>query len=274
MDGNVFAKDKTMKCKMPILILSIVALVFSVIGYSELFVYARGSVYNEKPLVWEVHFPDILSLLVALLVIASCVLLVLYMVGEGKKKFDILMPLSLGATALSLLLSLVVYLVNISKQIEQASMYIFAEEPSISVVYILFYLLAAIAFGVMTFFALKGIKNSIFIIISAVLGFLTVVYGAYNIFLDMDLYLWFFPSCIFTDIALLIGFAAFCTTFLLYGLNNGFSAIIGASAKAPQTDAPAFDPEQELLALKEKLDLGMITEEEYKTQRSEIINRL
>lgn len=262
MDRAVFSNEPTLKCKTPILILAIISLVATVIGCSEVFVvYETGSVYTNIPIVWRFHFPNVFTLLATLLRVAACVLLVMYAAGYYKKKSGILLPISLGAVAASWLFEIMVGLI------------FFGVSPVFSV----FYILLAASFGIMTFFAFKGITkkdSKIFVIMSSVSGFMQVALGVYSIFLSIDFYLRQVPFFLVTNIAFIIGLATLYTAFLIHGLNNSFPAIIGASASETHTVVEVYDPEQELLALKQKLDLGIITEEEYQKQRNEIINRL
>ena len=88
-------------------------------------------------------------------------------------------------------------------------------------------------------------------------------------YLEDELYLYLFtwPISILGTIALYV-------SLLLFGLKNRIPAIISVSPEKEKKNAEKMTPEQSLRLLKEKLDLGMITEEEYKAQRTEIINNL
>ena len=46
------------------------------------------------------------------------------------------------------------------------------------------------------------------------------------------------------------------------------------SPEEEKKNAKKMDPEQALIILKDKFELGMITEEEYQTQRAKIISKL
>ena len=76
---------------------------------------------------------------------------------------------------------------------------------------------------------------------------------------------------LFTKPMGIIGTAALYIALLLFGLNNRIPALVYLS---PKKKKEKMTPEQSLRLLKDKLDFGMITEEEYQAQRAEIISKL
>ena len=88
-------------------------------------------------------------------------------------------------------------------------------------------------------------------------------------YLEEGLYLYLFtwPICV-------LGTIAFYIALLLFALKNRIPAIISASPEKEKKNAEKMNPEQALRVLKDKLDFGMITEEEYQAQRAEIISKL
>ena len=67
-----------------------------------------------------------------------------------------------------------------------------------------------------------------------------------------------------------ISAATFNVALLLFGLKNRIPSIL---SPYPQK-IEKMNPEQMLRLLKDKFDLGIITEEEYQAQRAEIISKL
>ena len=61
---------------------------------------------------------------------------------------------------------------------------------------------------------------------------------------------------------------------ILFGLNNRIPALVSLSPEKERQKTEKMTPKQSLRFLKYKLDLGMITEEEYQAQRAEIISKL
>ena len=114
-----------------------------------------------------------------------------------------------------------------------------------------------------------------FLIIAIVVGLLLEFMSIIELFqriewyLEEELYLYSFtwPISILGTITLYI-------SLLLFGLKNHIPAIISVSPEKEKKNAEKMSHEQALRLLNDKLELGMITEEEYKAQRTEIINNL
>jgi hypothetical protein len=79
---------------------------------------------------------------------------------------------------------------------------------------------------------------------------------------------------IFSSLLGIIGAITLYTALLLFGLKNRVPTIIKVSPEKEKKHAERLSPEQSLRLLQEKLDLDMITEEEYQAQRAEIISKL
>ena len=76
------------------------------------------------------------------------------------------------------------------------------------------------------------------------------------------------------ELVCLVGGISLYVALLMFGLRGGVSAFIPASNLKEKVVVEKMSPEQALKLLKDKLDLEMITEEEYKAQRAEIISKL
>ncbi len=61
---------------------------------------------------------------------------------------------------------------------------------------------------------------------------------------------------------------------LLFGLNNRIPALISKSAQKENEDIEKMSPQEELRLLKSYLDSEIITKEEYESKRADIINKL
>ena len=68
----------------------------------------------------------------------------------------------------------------------------------------------------------------------------------------------------------ILGQISFYLSLFLFAINNRIPTIMIASPEREKK----MSPEQSLQLLKDKLDFGMITEEEYQAQRAEIISKL
>ena len=131
-------------------------------------------------------------------------------------------------------------------------------------------LLIIVPFTFATISALKGFSNKIYVVIAVSCGLLReaipfisfIRYAGEYISDGVYLYLFTWPLSI-------IGFSALYIAILLFVLKNNIS-----STKKKEESTEKMSIEQSLRYLKEKLDLDMITEEEYKAKRAEIINKL
>lgn len=122
-----------------------------------------------------------------------------------------------------------------------------------------------IAFVVMVIGALKGLENKKLIWIPSIIVLLVklvvFVYRlSYGYAIVEILY-------IFLN---LISSIAICLAFLLFGLKNRIPRLIVKKEKVKAEETL----EDELMLLQEKFELGMLTEEEYKEKRAEIISKL
>lgn len=262
MNQTILEKQRTIRCKTPIVLLSIVSLVFTALSCITYFVnyhweYNDGNSYYEM----EVGFPSVFELISLLLSVAPYILFVLYILKFHKEfKATILVPITLGLIAFNYLFY----------YIESA---IFGYD-----IYfrdLIFDIVIIVAFGLATFGALKGFNKKVFLIIAMVVGLLVEVLSILNIFnaiewyLEDGLYLYLFTWTIGV-----LGTIAFYIAILLFALKNRIPAIISTLPEKEKKNAEKMNPEQALRVLKDKLDFGMITEEEYQAQRAEIISKL
>ena len=89
----------------------------------------------------------------------------------------------------------------------------------------------------------------------------------YYIEASMYLYIFTYPLSI-------IGSTLLYISLLLFGVKNKIPSVIALSPEKGRARAEKMNPEQALKLLKDKLELGMITEEEYQAQRANIISKL
>ena len=140
---------------------------------------------------------------------------------------------------------------------------------------IIFYLAIAISFGLATYSSLKRFNKKIFLIIATSIGLLIEALSiidylkSFRWFLENELYLY-----LFTWIIGIAGTIALYIALLLFGLKNRIPAIVSTSPEKEKKKAENLTPEQALRMLKDKLNFGMITEEEYQAQRADIISKL
>lgn len=256
--NNLVKKNESLKCGFVIRLLSVIALVCMILSsVSYFFYYDYNEINGEWVYKLTFRFPDFMNLISLLLSRAPFVLFVLYIFKyHNKLKATVLVPIIFGILAFEILLSLLTTLNDMTTAI-------YAIETLIS---LFAYILALIS-------ALKGFNKKIYVIIAMSVCLFMNALGIVGVFLTMNhyiansMYLY-----IFTSLTRIIGDISFYVALLLFALKNKIPAIISVSAKKESLES--MNPKQALRVLKDKLDLGMITEEEYQAQRTEIISKL
>ena len=254
MDQSV-NKSKSLNYKTPITIFSLIALVCMVINcinYCFFIPVFHIELSGETSFVYTFEFPSLLKILFLLVDIIPCVLLVLYIIKFYKKtKAKKIMPIIFGVFILSELLSIIQSIV---------------QQFSYDTLYYIFVLAKIITFSLATISASKGFFKKIFPIIALCIGMVEWIYHAYE---AINWYL--ADSIIFLLFMDLMGPIAFLSLFialLLFILNKETPPILETE------NAKEVYPEQALKILKDKFELGIITEEEYQAQRADIISKL
>lgn len=253
MYQTVFEKHKNIKT---IVLLSIASLILKILTCVTYFVnyntvYNDGNFYTE--LVLEI--PSLYNLFYLLLNISPQILFILYLLNFYKKcHATIFWTISFGIESCLLLLL-----------------------PCITVNHLSFVTLFAgficLPYGVAIISALRGFPKKIFLIIAVTEGIFFELFQLHNNIniivnhlIKEGQYLY-----IFTYIISPLGTMVFYITLLLFALKNNITAILPINEKKIYEK---MNPEQALRVLKDKFDTGVIDEEEYQTQRAEIINKL
>ncbi len=255
---------KNIKCKTPIIILSIVALVCTAISCITYFLYydyeyvSGGNSYYEL----TAEFPDIISLLFLMLDIAPYILLFIYLIKFCEQyRATILYPIVCGLIAGYPLLSTIYDIV--------------LGYGFYGILYTIIDVAIIVSFALLTINAIKGLNKKVYTIIAVSIGCASQLWYMISFltniswYIEDEMYLYLFTSPIGY-----IGTIALYIALLLFGLNNRIPALVSVSPEQEKKRAEKMTPEQSLRFLKDKLDLGMITEEEYQTQRAEIISKL
>ena len=252
--NQVLDKSKTLKCKTPITFFSLISLVCILLSCIRHFVIYTSD-YVDDELVYEsiVRFPTLLEILFLLANIVPCILLVLYILKLHKEfKAKIFMPIIFGAFVFSDLLIVV-----------ESIVCQFFYGASYDIISYIIYSARIITFSLATISALKGFSKKLFPVIALCVGLVTEAYYVLNFFDTITWYVEHYMFLyLFTKPMATIGFVSLFIALLLFVLNNKILPILTVS------------PEQALRLLKDKLDLGMITEEEYQAKRKEIISNL
>ncbi len=235
------------KCKKAIAILSSLALACAQLYICSI---SRYPLYIES---WK----DIFSFFWVLLYIAPYILLIVYITGIHRQRM---------ASAFYFLICILFALTPIH------DMFI---SISGSFQQFLFDLLILVSLVLITISDIIGLKNKtkkIIVIIGASVGIAHQIYLAFY-------YIRYFSRHFNDKIYMLdciryvniLGTIALYVAFLLFALNN---KILPLFAKAEIKESETMSPSQSLKLLQYKLELQLITEEEYQAQRADIISKL
>lgn len=254
MNQTAFDRQRVLKGKTPITVLALIALLCTVLSSITYFAF-----YSNDELTFE--FPSFLSLISLALTLAPKVLLILYVVKFFKEfKATIVVPIIFGCVAASPLLSFI-------------NTFVFGY--GLNVINLIMNLITMVTFTLATISALKGLSNKVFIIVPTALSLALSALSLISLFSAFELYSrWGYTLYLFTQPVSIIASVTFNIALLLFGLKNRIPAILAVSPEKEKKNAEKMTPEQSLRLLNDKLELGMITEEEYKAQRTEIINNL
>lgn len=255
MNSTAFKRTSGLKCGSAIKLLSTIALVCTVLSHvSYFFTYRLALDESVYELTFRIpHFERLVYLLITLV---PCVLLVIYIFKFYKKlKATILIPIIFGMFSLEMLIRL---FVGISDGIR---------------LLIDLLILVACIFAIIS--ALKGLNNKLFVIIAMLLFLLREVFFIIDFFSIIEYYIedsmYFY---VFTSPLSTIGSTLLYISLLLFSVKNRIPSIIVLSPEKEKSRVEKMDPEQALKLLKDKLELGMITEEEYQEQRADVISKL
>lgn len=262
MDNFTTKRKNTIKWGWPIKILAIVAFVLSVLSWfvsyeKFLKVWSDGLMFKTLP---RIELTTKISLL---LPAVACLLFIIYLfVFHDKKKAAILIPISFGTLALKILIDL--FFDNSG----------FAVWKYIYLLTISACILAIIA----TINGFKDFKSKVFLIIFASVYLWCNLISIISIFELLPIFDYSIEKSFYiikyTSPFNPIGSGVLCIALLLFGLKNNCPPIVTSSHSADYDKKETTNPEHALRRLKEKWELGELTEEEYKAQRAEIISKL
>lgn len=261
-------KNKSLKCGSAIKVLSIISLICSILScISYFFYYVSDEKINgewvHKLVVRPLYYWRLDNILSVILTLAPVVLLVLYIfMFHSKLKATILVPIIFGIFGLNTIFNFLFDYGYYEYFLPYGTYRI------LDLAILVCSVLAVIS-------ALKGFNKKAFIIIamSVCLLYETLslleLSGIMEYYIRDSMYLYAFTTPLYS-----VGKILLYTSLLLFGLKNKIPSIISLSPEKERARAEKMNPEQALKLLKDKLDLDMITEEEYQAQRAEIISKL
>lgn len=272
MDNTALNKKSVFKCSGAIKVMSLIALICVSLGSLSYFFYYQYSGFRYSYHL-QFSFPGFLSLITMLLEISPVVLFFIYVFKFYEKlKATPLVPIIFGILSVLALIKCW-YSIRSGYLILE---YVIDDIPTAlyRIVTALFNLSKSAAFVLAFISALKGLKKKVFIIIGISLCLVSETLIIINLIINETFYYCFFHEewlYLFTTPMSIIGWTIFYVFLLLFAVKNKIPSVISSGKKAEPVTG---NPEQELKLLKTKLELEMITREEYEVLRSEIISKL
>lgn len=242
--------QRPLKHKNAIIALSLASLIFIILSYILSFIGIG-------------RYVSFIGLFLMLLDIAPSALISVYLLKfYNKYKGDVIVPIIFGLIALTPLYH------SATRAIYHTGIALILD------------LLIIIAFILATISASKGFSQKKFLILALTIGLIIesiffiqttltifVRNAIYQLFIDQ-----FFLTYILWNICSSLAKVCLYIALLLFGLNNKFPTTIKFNTRKKENETT--DPEQALKILKNEFELNMITEEEYKIKRAEIISKL
>lgn len=271
MNQTSLEQQYTLKYKKPIILLSILSLGFTILGQIWRFI-APVSLWDG----YNFRSPVVAELIFVVLDIAPCVLLAIYVLKSYKEfKTTKLIPIILGIEAVC---KLYIFLIGVNAHPVDLIFVLYGVYSinlfTSSVLYIS-NILIFITFSLATIEALKKSSKKVFLIVATIAGLITEF--GYLIHYSKDIF-WFArgssPYYILPSIlgaTSVLGAITFYVALLLLVAGNRVPSIIPIFSEKKMKK---MSPEQKLKYLKNKFERGLITEEEYQAQRTEIISKL
>ena len=260
MENTVIKNNKTLSCNSIIKKLSIIALVCTVLGcfsYSfSLRRYGNELIHKYKFTFDCPNFGEIFFLLLELIPV---ILFVIYILKfNNKQKSTFIIPIVFSIIPFKHLFS-ISFFFNL-----RYDYFLFLPFP-IKCIVLIAGILATIS-------AIKGFNKKVFIVIAMSALFLLDAFAVLRIILDLGALFEHHNYFLFFKLLVnIIGIIASHASLLLFALKNKIPSL---SPQREKVKLEKMGPEKALKYLKEKLELGTITEEEYQAQRAEIISKL
>lgn len=194
----------------------------------------------------DAYYGVVFNLIRTIFFMPPYVLLVVYMSKfHDKLKYPVIVPIIFGLIALYSLISFIFP-------------FGFRSRGFFKLLFVISCIVAVIT-------TLKGMKKKIYVIVAMSLGLLGEAVA-----IEVGLYIGI--RMMFPYICEALGAICLYVALLFFAMRHKLPSIIVFKNKSNYDDK--FSPEQSLKILNDKLKLGMITEEEYQTQRSDIISQL
>lgn len=275
MNQIVFTEERKLKCRIPIVVLSVISLICTVLGCATYFIshgYFRIDGSYESELITKFPSADgIFSMVCSLIVAILLVLYILKLYKSSKSAF--IVPLCLLTMAIR---KITAFIKNISYYKDNT---VFDRE-SVNMLLIRNNVFTVIILGtaILSIIGLfKAFSNRPFIIAAAITEIIDKslqLFGIFSMYISGVINSNFSDTILLLDIISYIGSITLFVALLLFILKSPIPALTAKANQKEIVNAEGINTEQELRTLNNRRNAGLITEEEYMAQRAEIISRL
>ena len=272
MNNVTVEKPVTIKYKTVILILSLISIILYILSFipnyfkEQIFELINGFYFEEIFNLYSLgNTPDLSSTIYSLITLATLILFVLYIINIHKKKCSkIIIPTIFSIMTITYIWDFI-YIIS------------YYDDTVSTVAAILPKITFVIIFVLLTLNAFRGLANkkllTILLIIHIILYIFSILFTVYTI-ITFD-YIYWDDITIFFGILPIFNYLSlvvFSTALLIFGLNNRIPAILSATQERVNKKVKTLNSEQAIKLLQDKLELGIITEEEYQTQVNKILD--
>ncbi len=239
VEGNNNFRYKTL-----VMVLSVISVVCTVLSLVRR--YSIFLVFNNKVITF--YLPSLL-LTLALIICARILFFIFALKFHSQAKAAVLYPITCGLLAATYLLSGM-----LGRGIDIVDTVV------------------AISFILLTIGSLKGLVNKAYIIIAAVIGISAIAYSIFSLY---TYYYDYYSSLdLIFEFASIIGHIALFAGLLIFGLSNEIPPILKPSLAKQIKQLKEMPPDKALELLNELFNQGKLTEEEYRSQRADIISTI
>ena len=257
--NQITSNRKPFKRRIPVIILSLIALIFIAVSSTRYFMYLY--VYNDYGnrvnYALELYLPDFYSLLYLITSLTPCILFTLYILKFYKNsKTNILIPIIYGFPVASALVEVIEFCIH---------------QYFPGIIHCVLFTAQIATFTLAIIITLNRCVNKTFPMIALIVGTVYNIYRAFIFINNLQAFIEYGQLTTLITIPLdIIGSISLYVALMIFIWNN--KAVI-IPKKSPDNEETT-DFELSLTLLNDRFINGEISEEEYHIQRAEIINML
>ncbi len=250
---------KNIKLKRQIIILSIISLACKIIGQ---FMMSLQAEYWNSGIYFVGYGHGGFQILINIIVLSPYILFLIYIIKLHNHP-----QIALIFASVLIFSKAFTLIINFA---DTPSEFIFLE----LIRYFILNIPGVVASCLIVISAINGFDKKWYIVTAVIIRFVLSGISLLSLSFNLAVFYEDLPLYIVPQLMFLSGAVTFNAALLLFGLNNRIIPMVSRSPAKERARIAKMPPEQALVYLNEKLDLGLVTEEEYQAQRAEAISRL